>query len=245
MNYIFSKTLMKFKLMLIFQIITLSLISQYKLTQEDKELKEFKAIMKDSSYKINNFEFRGSDVSMKNGLWVIYYDKYYKECPKSNHIYKRIVILKNGYSTHLQYVLNKTNHLVSSTENYPEIELDSVFNGYKLINYSKRGKITTVSFHKFMNDSVYKKQVYSNFNNYYTNGQLKSYSLRDDVTKSYETQEYDRNGFNTYSLKLDDKESLKIQRRKRGQLILIEQKIGGAYYKIKLIKGKEVYRKKI
>lgn len=232
---------------LIFILLTASQLvnSQYKLTQEDKELMEFTTIMRDSIYKINNFEFGSKDLSAKNGLWVIYYDKDYKECQKSKHVYKRVVILKNGYSTHLQYLINNKNQLISVTENYPEIQPDSIFNGYKLMNYSHKRKVTTVSFYKFINNSVYKKGSYSNFNTYYSNGQLKSYSLQDDITKTYETQEYDRNGFNTYTLKLNANESLKVQRKKRGQLILMEQKIAGAYYRIKIVNGKEVSRKKL
>lgn len=205
----------------------------------------FTALIKDSIYQINNIEFTNKDLSKKNGLWVIYYDKNYKECPKTKHLYKRIVLLKNGYSTHLQYLTTNKNQLISIIENYPEIYPDSVFNGYKLINYSNKRKVTTVSFHKFIDDSLYKKGSYFNFNRYYGNGQLKRYSLRDDITKTYETQEYDRNGFNVRTLKLDNKESLKVKRKKRGQIILMEQKIAGAYYRIKIVNGKEVYRKKL
>lgn len=242
---LFSSTHMKRSVIFIFLTLSQLLNSQYKLTQEDKELTEYIALMRDSIYKINNFEFDSKDLSAKNGLWVIYYDKDYKECQKLKHVYKRIVLLKNGYSTHLQYLINDKNQLISVTENYPEIQSDSIFNGYKLINYSNKRKVTTVSFHKFINDSVYKKGTYSNYNNYFSNGQLKSYSLKDDITKTYETQEYDRNGFNTYTLKLNANESLKVQRKKRGQLILMEQKIAGAYYRIKIVNGKEIYRKKL
>jgi hypothetical protein len=236
---------MRLKLILLFLFSSLLLLGQYRLISEDKELNEFKAILRDSIYKINNFDFNSKDLSSKNGLWVIYYDINYKECLKSKHVYKRIVILKNGYSSHLQYLLDNKNKLISVTENYPEIEKDSIFNGYKLVNYTNKQKVTSVSFHKFINDSIYPKDSYSNFNTYYPNGQLKSYSLKDDITKSYETQEYDRNGFNTYTLKLNGTESLKVKRKKRGQLILMDQRIGGTYYRIKIENGKEVYRKKL
>ena len=66
----------------------------------------------------------------------------------------------------------------------------------------------------------------------------------DPDNNKYETLRYKKNGFQYYTLKISDSENYNIKRRKRGGVEIVSKKENGSMYKIKIIDGIEVTRKR-
>jgi hypothetical protein len=160
------------------------------------------------------------------------------------HQFIKIIHLIDGYSVKNEYIIDKKKKLIAIVENYPAILNDSIFNGFKLINFNGKN-IASVSLKKFSDDIQYKNKQYINHTTYYKNGTIKSFTFTDEINFEYENLKYDVNGFRYFTEFLNKNEYYKVERKKKGKILFIEKKEKNEYHKIKMINGKEVYRKKI
>lgn len=148
--------------------------------------------------------------SVKQGLWVYYWDKKWRECDKSNAEFYQL--FEYNYDTFVRksYTFNRMNELLHSVEPYPIYEGEK-FDGYLKIKYEK-GTINSAEYRLWDSDSLWYK--YTNRTTYYANGNVRSYTLNDDINKRYHSMSFEEDGFCRGELKLDDLDWFNIQRKR-------------------------------
>lgn len=194
----------------------------------------FEQVQTDSVLDTNNLE------RVKNGLWIEYFDKKWNECESSKHYYYRLGEYDLGYTTGKIYYFNKKGEIVKTALRYPKVN-DSIFEGVRKITYDK-GIITWVEYQRFTEDSL--KGFYANLCSYYPNGKIKTYALVDDFNNNHHSLKYNKEGLCTYELRLNNKESFSVKRKRNGKKEIIQTKENGLPIKIIKIDGIEIKRKK-
>lgn len=156
-------------------------------------------------------------VRVKHGKWIEYYNKKKQPTDSSNQYYYRLDEFRGGATIGKLYCFKKNGKLAYSSLIYPKYE-DSIFDGYRTIHYTQNGTIEFIKYSRFDRDSL--RGFYYNSYFYYANGQLETHSLNDDFNNRYESLKYNKKGFCTYELKLNNLDHYTIKRRKRGRRVI-------------------------
>ena len=169
---------------------------------------------------------------IQHGKWILYYDKKWQPTDSSNQYYYRLAEFRGGAKEGKVYYFKKNGKLIYNRSMSPNYD-DTLFYGYRTINYTKNGTIESIYYNRYSEDST--KGFYYNRSFYYANGQLESYALIDDYNNRTEYLKYNKKGFCTSELKLNDIDHYTIKRRKRGRKVIEVRDDHGVRTKTKLI----------
>lgn len=178
-------------------------------------------------------------VREKDGLWVEYFDKKWNPVDSSNQYYRILAEYKVGYTQGKVYYFKK-DEIIYTGLRYPKLN-GTVFNGSRKIIYNK-GKVEWVEYNLFREDSLRNK--YYNSSCFFPNGELKCYSLSDDINYQYVTLKYNKSGICTYELRLNHNESCIIKRKRKGRKEIIDIKENGLFTKTVKVDGEVVRQRK-
>lgn len=125
------------------------------------------------------------------------------EYKKKNKSYYYLAYYKDDILKGKRYDFNSKDRLISTFKNYPKIK-DSIFNGSQIINYDKKGRITSVKYIQFNKDQTF--LFYWNYLSYNKSGVLTSYSYVDEEKNKTRFITYSKNGEIIKDYKRDETE---------------------------------------
>lgn len=133
---------------------------------------------------------------LKRGTWKIDYLRKKKK-------YYYLANYDNDILIGKRYDFNSKDRLISTFTTYPKIK-DSIFNGSQIINYDKKGRITSVEYIQFIEDQTF--LFYWNYLSYNKSGVLTYYSYVDEEKNKTRFITYSKNGEIIKDYKRDEKE---------------------------------------
>nr|WP_294858401.1 hypothetical protein [uncultured Fluviicola sp.] len=175
----------------------------------------------------------------QDGLWVEYFDKKWNKADSSDYYYSILAEYNCGLTEGKVYYFRK-NEIIYTGFRFPKLN-DSVFNGSRRVTYNK-GKVEWVEYNLFREDSLRNK--YYNSSWFFPNGELKSYSLADDINHQYVTLKYNKAGICTYELRLNHHESYTIKRKRKGRKEIMDVRENGMFTTTVKVDGKVVKQRK-
>lgn len=135
-------------------------------------------------------------VLLKEGTWRIYYQK------KSKRYYY-LAHYKDDELIGKRYDFNSKGKLISTFARYPKIK-DSIFNGSQIINYDKKGRITSIKYIKFIENQT--NLFYWHYLIFNKSGKLKRFSLLDESKNKTRFITYSNDGQIIKDYKRDETE---------------------------------------
>ncbi|WP_343631670.1 hypothetical protein [Fluviicola sp.] len=178
-------------------------------------------------------------VREKDGLWCEYFDKSWNPTDSSHQYYQILCEYNCGLTEGKVYYFRK-NEIIYTGLRYPKLN-DSIFNGSRRITYNN-GKVEWIEYKLFREDSLRSK--YYNTSSFFPNGELKHYTLSDDINFQYVGLKYNKFGICTYELKLNHNESYTIKRKRKGRKEIIDVRENGMFTKTVKVDGKVVRQRK-
>jgi hypothetical protein len=175
---------------------------------------------------------------VKVGLCVEYFDRKMYEADETKYTYYRLVEYVFGETEGKIYYFKKNDKLAHVVTLYPKIK-DSIYEGYRIIYY-KKDRIELLDYRRF--DDVNLKGIYVYSTSFYPDGQVKSHVLSDDDNYQYQSWQFNKAGFCTNELKLNNEEAYRIKRKGRKEIVEIRE--NEKHFKILKIDGVEIKRKK-
>jgi hypothetical protein len=178
----------------------------------------------------------------KHGKWIEFFGKNWQPLakPKENEFYS-LTEYDIGISKGNSYFFTKQDKLNHMTLRNPPYK-GGTFNGFRVIWFDNKEKVTAIHYERFLTET---NVEYVNRTAYFENGNIKSYTLRDEENSFYHIIEYNKKGRITYELVANEREQYKSKRKWFGRIEIRESIENGTRYKSKLVNGDLKWKKKI
>lgn len=135
-------------------------------------------------------------VLQREGTWRIDYQKKRKKC-------YYLAQYKDDELIGKRYDFNSKGRLISTLARYPIIK-DSIFNGSQIINYDKKGRITSIKYIQFVEDQT--NLFYWHYLRFNKSGKLIGFSLLDESKNKTRFITYSNDGQIIKDYKRDETE---------------------------------------